>query len=387
MNGNRSRELFEALKQRSTRLWKRVIQWLNTTRDPVDLAATIRAKVVAVSRQPRTYAVWAFAGAVVLVVLVVLLARLLRLLRWYSDERTINGAVVYPHASLANPLVAGIGAALLIVAAIWQARTATKQATIAAERHREQTDADRKSRTTESFAKAVEQLGSGKLEVRLGGIYSLERISKDSPDDYWTVMENLTAFVREHSRRNEDKRLAPRVPQAPDLDELGEPPEADIAAVLKVINARQGLDLERRDWLRLDLTGAVLRQADLKQAYLDRAILRRAHLEGADLRHAHLEDADLTGAYLKTKADLRDARLNRAYLVGTHLEGNQLLVGADFKLATLALAHLEGADLRGAKNLRAEQLALTIGNAATRVPAEQRPAQWPPTEDPSDTAA
>jgi hypothetical protein len=32
-----------------------------------------------------------------------------------------------------------------------------------------------------------EQLGSNKLEVRLGGIYSLERISKESPDDLWTV--------------------------------------------------------------------------------------------------------------------------------------------------------------------------------------------------------
>jgi hypothetical protein len=26
--------------------------------------------------------------------------------------------------------------------------------------------------------------------VRLGGVYSLERISKESPDDYWTAMEN-----------------------------------------------------------------------------------------------------------------------------------------------------------------------------------------------------
>jgi hypothetical protein len=40
----------------------------------------------------------------------------------------------------------------------------------------------------------VEQLGSDKPEVRLGGIYSLERISKESPADYWTVMENLATM-------------------------------------------------------------------------------------------------------------------------------------------------------------------------------------------------
>ena len=81
-------------------------------------------------------------------------------------------------------------------------------AAVALIRHFAQTDADRQRRITESFAKAVEQLGSDKLEVRLGGIYSLERISKESPDDYWTVMENLTAFVRERSRRNEAERTS-----------------------------------------------------------------------------------------------------------------------------------------------------------------------------------
>jgi hypothetical protein len=33
---------------------------------------------------------------------------------------------------------------------------------------------------------AVERLGGDTLEVRLSGIYALERISKERPDDYWT---------------------------------------------------------------------------------------------------------------------------------------------------------------------------------------------------------
>jgi hypothetical protein len=87
-------------------------------------------------------------------------------------------------------------------------------AAVALIRHFAQTDADRQRRITESFSKAVEQLGSDKLEVRLGGIYSLERISKESPDDYWTVMENLTGFVRECSRRNEAERTDLAGPRA-----------------------------------------------------------------------------------------------------------------------------------------------------------------------------
>ena len=50
-------------------------------------------------------------------------------------------------------------------------------------RHFAQTDADRQRRITESFSKAIEQLGSDKVEVHLGGIYSLERISQESRDD------------------------------------------------------------------------------------------------------------------------------------------------------------------------------------------------------------
>jgi hypothetical protein len=52
---------------------------------------------------------------------------------------------------------------------------------------------------TDRFTKAVEQLGSDKMAVRLGAIYALERISKDSPRDHWSIMETLTAYVREHA--------------------------------------------------------------------------------------------------------------------------------------------------------------------------------------------
>src|SRR5215510_11554046 len=58
---------------------------------------------------------------------------------------------------------------------------------------------------TERFSKAVELLGSNNLDVRLGGIYALERIARDSHKDHWTVMEVLTAFVREQSRTEYEK--------------------------------------------------------------------------------------------------------------------------------------------------------------------------------------
>jgi hypothetical protein len=53
---------------------------------------------------------------------------------------------------------------------------------------------------TDRYTKAIEQHGSDKLDVRIGSIYALERIARDSARDHPTVMEVLTAFIRERSR-------------------------------------------------------------------------------------------------------------------------------------------------------------------------------------------
>ena len=243
-------------------------------------------------------------------------------------------------------------------------------ATVALLRHFAQTDADRQRRITETFSKAIEQLGNDKVEVRLGGIYSLERISRESPSDYWTVIENMTAFARERSRRTEAERterlsyrayfmwLEAGQPEdsadyfwgrAIELDEFGKQPPTDIAAVVTVL-ARRGERGHRREvannW-RLDLGGANLRSASLREAHLKGANLSRAHLEGADLTVAHLEGADLSGSYLKgTKLD--GAHLEGADLSGSYLE-KALLRGAYLKGARLRGAHLERVSLGGAQ--------------------------------------
>ena len=49
---------------------------------------------------------------------------------------------------------------------------------------------------TNRFTKAIEQLGSEQLEIRLGGIYALERISIDSLVDHFSIMEILSAYIR-----------------------------------------------------------------------------------------------------------------------------------------------------------------------------------------------
>jgi hypothetical protein len=99
-------------------------------------------------------------------------------------------------------------------AALQQAEVARQQATTAQLRHEEQVKADRERRITDNFTpRAVEQLGNDKLETRLGAIYALERIARESPTDHWPIMETLTAYVRERAPRPPPERSPAGVPR------------------------------------------------------------------------------------------------------------------------------------------------------------------------------
>src|SRR5262249_21069800 len=154
---------------------------------------------------------------------------------------------------------------------------------------------------TERFSKAIEHLGDKeRLMVRLGGIYALERIARDSESDHWAVMEVLTAFVREQAPAT---TLPPE--NASGEKETQERPyerklPSDLQAILTVIG-RRTRTFGNGEAHPLDLHSTNLQGADL----------REAQLQGADLREAQLQDANLMGAQLQG-AVLWKARLQHA---------------------------------------------------------------------------
>lgn len=200
---------------------------------------------------------------------------------------------------LALIAVGAIGLPLLWIrtrAADRQARVANLQAKTAEQGH-----------ITDRFAKAIEQLGSEKMAVRLGAIYALERLSKDSPGDHLTIMEVLTAYVRDNA------------PWPPKQEIIGNPfvelqtnsenpanhflhgkPAADIQAILTVLGRRD--ETAREQELKLDLCHANLRRAVLREAHFEGANLLLTRLEGASLDGAHLERAFLVWRTSKVQA-------------------------------------------------------------------------------------
>ena len=226
----------------------------------------------------------------------------------------------------------------------------------------------REGQVTDRYSKAIEQLGSEKLDVRIGGIYALERVARDSARDHPTVMEVLTAFIREHSH----ERWPPSDPGGREQQRSTRP---DVQAATTVIGRRDG----RRDLRPINLSDANLAHANLASADLADAHLTRAHLDDADLTgakltSAHLIDAILADAQL-ADADLTGARLAAAYLTRARLTGailtdahlaNTDLIRADFTGAHLASADFTGADLSDAHLAHANLAGAVLAEARLR---------------------
>lgn len=191
--------------------------------------------------------------------------------------------------------------------------------------NREQQELALQGQITDRFTKAIEQLGQTdpqKIDVRLGAIYALQRIMRDSATDQPAVVDVLSAFVRVHAPRDHNQRL----------DAIEAPP-VDIQAALTVL-------------IRRDPTRDGESHVDLSETDLDSANLADANLAGADLSRTTLIAADLSRAKLPG-ADLIFAQLDEANLVEANLvEAN--LVGSDLQRAKLTGADLTGADLSGA---------------------------------------
>ncbi len=145
---------------------------------------------------------------------------------------------------------------------------------------------------TDRYTKAIEQLGSDKLDIRIGGTYALERVARDSPRDHPTVMAVLAAFVREHSR--EQWPPVTNLTNSPTANPPERSTRPDVQAAITVIGRRNAEhDNGPVDLSNSNLTGAHVPEANLANANLMGANLNRAYLAHADLSGTNLIGAEL----------------------------------------------------------------------------------------------
>jgi hypothetical protein len=213
---------------------------------------------------------------------------------------------------------------------------------------------------TDRYTKAIEQLGAMKaenksnVEVRLGAIYALERIAQDSPRDHWTIMEVLTAYVRQN---------APELAQAPTKKEndkaINKGPVTEIQAILTVLGRRKRDRGREHEGQRLDLSYCDLRGANFRKAHLQGARFYEAHLEGAWFPGAHVERTNFDLAHVEG-AIFYMAHMENASFVGAHVEGANF-DGTHLEGANFTATHVEEASFYRAVGLAVEEMEYTEG--------------------------
>ncbi|MCJ7874574.1 pentapeptide repeat-containing protein [Phaeobacter sp. J2-8] len=240
------------------------------------------------------------------------------------------------------------------------------------------------------------------LEVRIGAIYALERIAKDSGSDHVQIMEILCAYIRHNAPASEampwpELKMKEGEDEGPLEDDWQERMNAfnkaqeeakksltireDIQVALTVIGRRsaqqRGLEAKANDndtgfvfdipcpepnlpdddydVAALEAYSVKLR-AWLKQlrAYrgyrldLRKCNLRGADLSGLQLNGARLDESELQGPGLAEAqlqgADLKAARLQGAMLLFARLQGANLM-NARLQTADLRRTRLQGAKL------------------------------------------
>ncbi len=254
-----------------------------------------------------------------------------------------------------------------------------------------------KGQFTTRFAHAIKFLGETNNTIeRIGGIYTLEQIAKELPENYLeTLIKVLSAFVRnapiipkqdfktwkiitahivknvmalfkEYSLKyNLSQNIKTWLKQyGNESDELKVlyndwvkeyyiiKPEVQIAmTVLGRIRTNRNIEF----WENLppiNLSKIKLMWADLKEAYLWKADLRGADFWGADFRGAILTEANLMGA------DLTGAILTKAHLWGADLMETNLTEAIGLKkkqlLEVRTLYDVIGLDPEMKKDLKTE---------------------------------
>ena len=214
-----------------------------------------------------------------------------------------DGAGPSPSETLRNVglLVAGVFA---LAIAIWRAKVADRQSVTA----QEEADTSKQGLQYDRYQRGAQMLGSESLSVRLAGIYSLEWLAKEDPEQYdIQIMQSFCSFATNPAGDYESNQ-----PPADNVVNSDQATRQDVRAVMYALGKRSeiGKSLERAAGLRLDLRSASLVGCDLEDMDFSNALLG-----GVDLSYVNFTNTILSGA------DLRRTIFAKARLDGTDFSG------------------------------------------------------------------
>ena len=264
---------------------------------------------------------------------------------------------------------AGVFGAPLLVWRAWvahrQAIAATQQARVATENH-----------VTGIFSKSVELLGLVRevkvtgsdgtlvvhsvpnLESRLGALYSLERLLRESEKDQRAILETLCAYVRENSPAQipNDKEEAKKLYRG-DIPLLPTR-RSDVQAALTIVGRRPEnvrTRAKREGW-NLDFRNSNLSAYDFSGLNFDRSAFENSFLNAAKLSHSSFEGSGFANTVLR-EADLSRSCFGSSSFDHCDLKNAQIedtdfsfskITDTDFRQAKIVSFNISGANFEAA---------------------------------------
>lgn len=195
---------------------------------------------------------------------------------------------------------------------------------------RRRADLDRDANFTDRYTEAIRQLGDEALPIRLGGIYALERIARDSERDRQTILDVLLAFIRHFSPVHSDPQVT----------------RADVSAAALVVGRVSQLFESQYE---VDLSDTFLSGVDFQGADF-----RFANFSNSDLSGANLNGANLVGARF-ARANLSKVKFNNANLLMASLWKSNL-ENSEMEETVLMSTVFDDSVMRGAGILRADMM-------------------------------
>lgn len=208
---------------------------------------------------------------------------------------------------------------------------------------------------TGRFNDAIEHLGAASMAVRLGGIYALARIAADSARDAATIVEILSAYLR-------DATAPPPAGPVQGASRL----EADVQAVLILLATAEWARSAVIDLRGCRFAGLTTDRMDLRGALLDEAAFYECRMPGSVFDGASLVATDFSEAYLR-ECSFRGCDAKVAKFTGAHLRHSDF-AGANVFGANFDQAYLIGASFDGATDGIRQQFDEAILDETTKLP-------------------
>ena len=233
--------------------------------------------------------------------------------------------------------------------------------------------------TVERLTRAMDQLASEDLSVRLGGILGLEQIAVLHEEEREKIKTILTTRIHELDQKAKQERKSEEIPRTgypegyPEQNKRKDI-EVAIKALSRVLSCYdmdgpmycylRDLDLYNLFFVNTDMSNFELTNVDLSWSVMEGANFSTVNLCGANLTHANIRyanfsDATLVGANLTeiflhmgdlSNADLKDTNLTGATISNTNLKG------ANLTGATLSEVNVSSANFDSVKGLTQNQL-------------------------------